>query len=566
MSICDISSKIYSTIINSRLQEWVDENNLTGEFQAGFKRDYSTIDHIYTLFAIIQKQFTLNRKIYVAFIDFEKAFDSINRSIMWPILLKNGIKGKLYQCVMSMYESVKARVRCGGSLTECINCTTGVKQGDVCSPVLFSLFINEVTKEVVDNGRHGASFINDALQLFILLLADDIALISETIIGLQSQLNSLHRSASALQLNINMSKSNIIVFRKGGYLARREQWTYNGVLMPVVNVYKYLGIYFSTRLSFTFACKDLASRGKKALVSIMHNLTKLNSYSLKLLLKLFDSQVQPILLYGAEVWGFDNAAIFCEKVYLFALKKFLGVSLKTLNDLVYGETNRYSLQIISVVKCIRYWLRLTRMDQFRLPRKAYNTLYTLDERGKLTWVTNVRNRLFEYGFAEVWFNQGVENQALFLRLFRERLVDCQWLRWHEHIENSDRFEMYRFINPVHQTPLYLNMKMNRNIKRVVTKFRFGISDIKKHSLYYRSVDRRELLCPLCSNDVEDETHFVLVCPELSKFRERYIPNKFWRQPCLSRLFILVSAGQEGIAKQLAMYLYRAFKLRDTLLN
>ena len=95
-----------------------------------------------------------------------------------------------------------------------------------------------------------------------------------------------------------MSKTNIIVFRKGGYMARRETWTYNGVTIPVVNVYKYLGIYFSTRLSFTFACKDLASRAKNALLCIIKKLSMLNNHYLSLYLKIFDSQIQPIVQYG----------------------------------------------------------------------------------------------------------------------------------------------------------------------------------------------------------------------------------------------------------------------------
>ena len=72
---------MYSSIINSRLQEWVEVNNIKGEHQAGFKKDYSAIDHILTLLAIIQKQFANNRNLYVAFIDVEKAFDSIARKL-----------------------------------------------------------------------------------------------------------------------------------------------------------------------------------------------------------------------------------------------------------------------------------------------------------------------------------------------------------------------------------------------------------------------------------------------------------------------------------------------------
>ena len=69
-------------------------------------------------------------------------------------------------------------------------------------------------------------------------------------------MNSLQHAASELKLKVNMNKSNVIVFRKGGYIGARERWTYSGVVMPVVNVYKYLGIYFTTRLSFVSAFKD----------------------------------------------------------------------------------------------------------------------------------------------------------------------------------------------------------------------------------------------------------------------------------------------------------------------
>ena len=126
----------------------------------------------------------------------EKAFDFINRKLLWPILLKNGIKGKLYRCIKSMYNSVKVRVRCGSKLTDYIKCGLGVKQGGV---FILSL-INELALEVLQNGRHIASFINDYFELFILSSANDVLLLSETIFGFQTQSNSLQRAASSLQL------------------------------------------------------------------------------------------------------------------------------------------------------------------------------------------------------------------------------------------------------------------------------------------------------------------------------------------------------------------------------
>ena len=67
----------------------------------------------------------------------------------------------------SMYDCVKARVRSGkGSLSEYISCTFGVKQGDICSPVLFSLFINELAIDIIKNGRHGLTFLDGLSFLF----------------------------------------------------------------------------------------------------------------------------------------------------------------------------------------------------------------------------------------------------------------------------------------------------------------------------------------------------------------------------------------------------------------
>ena len=86
--------------------------------------------------------------------------------------------------------------------------TRGVKQGDALSPFLFSLFINELTNEVIDKGRHGGllSDGNCFIELFLLLLADDVVLISETSVGLQTQLNNLYNVSLRLKLKVNMEK------------------------------------------------------------------------------------------------------------------------------------------------------------------------------------------------------------------------------------------------------------------------------------------------------------------------------------------------------------------------
>ena len=84
--------------------------------------------------------------------------------------------------------------------------------------------------------------------------------------------------------------------------------------------------------------------------------------------------MQPIVLYGAEIiWGLESCSSVIDNVHLFGLKRYLGVDRRTPNDLVYGEVG---------VRCIRYWLKLIRMEEHRLPLRAYKMLLNLDQRGK----------------------------------------------------------------------------------------------------------------------------------------------------------------------------------------
>ena len=564
ISLSDVSSKIYGTIINRRLQKWVKEHNITNEYQAGFKAGYSTIDHVFTLLACVTKQFSNNRKLYVAFIDFEKCFDTINRHLLWPILIKNNIKGKLLKSIQSMYASVKARVRCGVNFTEQINCTLGVKQGDICSPILFCLFINELALEVIRNGRHGATFLLDPYELFILLLADDLVLISETIVGLQNQLNNLHTTATSLQLRVNIDKSNIVVFRKGGYLGRREHWYFNGSLMPVVNAYKYLGLYLSTKISFTTACRDISSKAKRALLCVLQRLRQYDNHSFDILVKIFDSQIQPIMQYGSEIWGLEAAAQHCENTHLFALKKFLCIDKHTPNDLVYKELNRYPITINSVVNCIRYWLKLVQMQNHRLPRKAYTSLYTLDERGhtNYNWVSKVRNCLCVNGFRNVWMQQGVGDVKSFLKILKQRLIDVRWQNVNGHLNGSERFEFYNmFCEKDFAIPVYLYLDVNRQLKYMMTKFRFGVSNLNVHYFRYRNVNPNRMLCQYCKTEIESELHFILVCPLYEEIRNQFIPLKYYRSPNLFKLNLLLASKSRNIVENLCCYIYNAFKIR-----
>ena len=180
----------------------------------------------------------------------------------------NGLTGKIVNAFKSMYEAVKSKVRAGSDLTEACMCPQGLKQGEVGSPVLFPLFIHELTKDIVEGGKHGIQLSPELIELLILLFADDIVLCADSVIGLQTQLNVLCDSARRLDLIMNLDKSTIVVFRNGDFLTTRENVFFNNSEVKVVNMYKDMGIYSSSRLTFSYAFNKMRIMPIKAFLQL----------------------------------------------------------------------------------------------------------------------------------------------------------------------------------------------------------------------------------------------------------------------------------------------------------
>ena len=152
------------------------------------------------------------------------------------------------------------------------------------------------------------------------------------------------------------------MFRKGGYLSKREKWFYEGKAVEVVNSYTYLGFTFTTMLSATLGTNHLVTKGKKAVYNLCRAYQKCKAMSQNTFFKIFDSKVQSILLYSSEIWGLQRLDSI-EKVHLLACKRYLGVPIKTPNKMIYGELGRYPLFVNSNIRCIKYWFRILQMKK-----------------------------------------------------------------------------------------------------------------------------------------------------------------------------------------------------------
>ena len=343
-----------------------------------------------------------------------------------------------------------ARVCANGMYSEYFECPNGVKQGCLLSPMMFSFFINKLALELSRKGKHGIQMIPGPVEIFLLLFADNLILLSGTVKGLQNQLKSIHEEADGLGLTVNMDKTNIMVIRMGRHLSANEKWFYGNSEIKVVNSYRYLGMIFSTKLSFNYAWNESCRKGKRGVIEILKSLRKLGSIDYYLFWKMFDVQIEPIITYGAEIWGL-NINSQMEKVHTYAMKRFLNVAIHSSNTVLYGDMGRYPLYIRTFVKSIKYWLKLMKLPNSRLCKQAYNMMLLQMEYGKENWAYKVKKVLTEHGFGFVWLSQGVGNDQQFVAEFKDRLVCSFKQNWHSDMESKDKYSWFFSFKSVFQT-------------------------------------------------------------------------------------------------------------------
>ena len=354
ISMLNTMYKIFSNIIFDRITRWVEEFNILDESQNGFRRERAPVDNMFILQAMAQKYISKpGGRFYVLYVDFEKVFDSIPHHKLFTCLHNVGFKGKLYKVLVSMYSNMSSRIRIDNKLTKAVTCNVGSKQGDVTSTIIFNLYINELSRLLRERNHRGIFITDEVPDILCVLFADDVANCSDTVIELQRQLNSIHDFCLEYGMKVNERKTEIIVFRNGGPLRANKHWLFHGNAVNVTSVYKYMGISFTPKLSWTKAKENLALQAQKSINAFKSFRIKFGRFPAQEYFRIFDSMLKPILVYGSEIWGTEKSETI-ERVQIKFCKDYLRLG-NTVNDcMALGECGRLPLCCDYFLTSIKY--------------------------------------------------------------------------------------------------------------------------------------------------------------------------------------------------------------------
>ena len=545
ISVTSCLSKLFTRVLNERLNQFLIENNLLCREQIGFSEGHNCSDHIFVLKCIIDI-FKKNKKpLYTCFIDFSKAFDKVWRSGLFFKMHKIGLSSKFVNIIEDMYREVTSKVKLKTVLSHSIDILNGTRQGCNLSPNLFKKFINDLPKLFNQSEC-------DPIQLYdtfinTLMYADDIVLMSTSKAGLQKCLNILNSYCSRWKLTVNLSKSMSMVFNK----RKGDVFTLGKHEIMKANSYRYLGLEIDKSGSFKNTIKSLTRKARAAFYKWSDCFNFNNNTPINILTKLFESMVVPIVLYGSEIWGaflienikgnlkelFLNNKYHFERLQNSFCKFALGVKKCTSNTACKAELGIFPMIVSILYRVIKFYVRVNIMDDETLVKKCLMFVRSKSKESspktkictKENYIKSIDNICDFLGVNEFKLNLKTKKLTLacqrklllglknkYIELFNTHIVKpCVT---ENEVSNTQRKKMrtYFLVKKVYRSEPYLHAVKQNFLRQALCKLRLSDNKLPIEIGRLRNITLKDRICKYCDvNEIGDEYHFLINCKNVA---------------------------------------------------
>ena len=293
-------------MICCRLSKFFEDHNILSTYQAAYRKNRSIFDHFLVLHELFleyrycklgPRGGKSKRPLYLCFLDFRKAFDTVTRNILFSKLCTAGVRGKILRVIQNLFSRNPANVLLEGFLSPEFTINRGVLQGSKLGPILFNLFINDLLVDL-NHSKLGATV--GPVHIAALGFADDIVLISDKPLNLQHLLNKCTSWAKKNGMAFNTSKCKVMILNGA---PTQERFTLDTTVLEIVSTYRYLGVKLTSKY-VTNLFKDhfqhILERAKTRAAAIRGLGFSKNGFRVKSSVKLYKLQIRPLLEFGAQ--------------------------------------------------------------------------------------------------------------------------------------------------------------------------------------------------------------------------------------------------------------------------
>ena len=519
IAISSCLGKIFNAVLNCRLVTFMDANEISHDYQNGFKKEARTSDNVLILSTIIDKYKHLKSEVHTCYIDLKGAYNTVDREILLNMLIGLGAGSLFTNLIENMYGKLEYCVKIGGLRSHFFKTGRGVKQGDTISPMLFNLYIHKLVKSLL-GCTDSPSLENEMIPC--LLFADDIVLISLSEEDLKEKVRITKEFVEGLGMAISAVKSKVVVYnQKRNHV--HQPMIIDDLCLEEMDSYTYLGLDITSKGRNCVKNTSLGSKGRRAMYALLR---LARDVPVKLAIKLFKQLIQPIILFGAEIWvaysqinrigrlTTTEAFWACsanhiegDKLLDVFLKKVVGVKKNASTNGVRGDTGVFPVYIDAVMAAMKYWERLKDCKN-RLLAAALVEQERMMSRGVHSWGLGMKK--IKEGVTKR--ENPTENvspdtsRAFKTKLFQE--FESHWFSalWKNQSSSEGKFTFYRSFKKDFVFEGYLNQPRS-DARREFTKLRISSHQLMVEKGRYNGTPREDRCCPLCKKETEDEMHF-----------------------------------------------------------
>jgi Reverse transcriptase (RNA-dependent DNA polymerase) len=424
ITLLSTALKTYERILENRLRKYTEPT--LDESQSAFRKGRGVQDHIFTMKQVIEKIRLSRSKAYFAFVDLEKAFDKVQRGIVWNSLEKRGIDSKLLRAIKSIYKSNTNYVIHRNRRSEGFATHEGLRQGGVLSPLLFNVFIDEILtacKPYLHKLHIGYKNL-EPIGITQCLFADDLVITASTEQDLQNNINTWNQMLQKHGMKINIQKTKVMM------TSQEESETMNIIInnerIEQVDQFKYLGVVLERDGNQTIDINERISRTVKLYHGMNQRFIRKKEISTKTKMIVYKTIYRPILTYGSETWVLTPN--MKSKIQAVEMKYLRGVKGISRRDRIRNMDIREELQIEPIheyiqKKQLNWWGHVQRMSG-KIPTKKI-------------WETRIRTRRGPGRPRATWSNEMVKiltNKGQTLETAKKMAKDRK--QWKQFVQNK----------------------------------------------------------------------------------------------------------------------------------